>query len=60
MNKKPKQKNAKNKKFLSKWMMLGIGVAAVVVSIIVYLGIHSLVPVNGNSPVFAAPANTFV
>jgi plastocyanin len=60
MNKKPKQKNAKSKKFLSKWMMLGIGVAAVVVSIIVYLGIHSLVPVNGSSPVFAAPANTFV
>ena len=60
MNKKTKQKNAKSKKFLSKWMMLGIGVAAVIVSIIAYLGIHSLVPVNGNSPVFAAPTNTFV
>lgn len=60
MNKKTKQKNAKSKKFLSKWMILGIGVVAAVVSIIVYFGIHSLVPVNGNSPVFAAPTNTFV
>jgi len=44
----------------SKGMIIAIGVAAAVVSIIVYLGIHSLVPVNGNSPVFAAPTNTFI
>lgn len=37
----------------SKGMIIAIGVAAVVVLIIGYLGIHSLVPVNGNSPVFA-------
>ena len=36
----------------SKGMIIAIGVGQAVVSIIVYLGIHSLVPVNGNSPVF--------
>jgi plastocyanin len=60
MNKRTKQKNARSKMIFSKGMIIAIGVAAAVVSIIVYLGIHSLVPVNGNSPVFAAPTNTFI
>jgi plastocyanin len=60
MNKRTKQKNARGKMIFSKGMIIAIGVAAAVISIIVYLGIHSLVPVNGNSPVFAAPTNTFI
>ena len=61
MNKKSKLRSDKSKKkFPSKGMIIGIGAAAAVISIVAYLGIHSLVPVNGNSPVFAAPTNTFV
>lgn len=60
MNKKTRQKNAKGKAFISKGMIIGIAVAAVVVSLTVYLWVNSLVPVNGNSPVFAAPTNTFI
>src|SRR5918911_2278063 len=60
MNKKTRQKNAKGKAFVSKGMIIGIGAAAVIISVIVYFGVHSLTPVNGNSPVFAAPTNTFI
>ena len=60
MNKKTRQKSAKGKAFISKGMIIGIGAAAVIISIVVYFGVHSLVPVNGNSPVFAAPTNTFM
>src|ERR671926_939958 len=60
MNKKTRQKSAKGKAFISKGMIIGIGAAAVIISVIVYFGVHSLVPVNGNSPVFAAPTNTFI
>jgi plastocyanin len=60
MNKRTKQKNAKNKVIFSKGMIITIGVAVAIVSVIVYFGIRSLIPVNGNSPIFAAPTNTFI
>jgi plastocyanin len=60
MNKKTRQKNVKGKAFLSKGMIIGIAAAVAVVSLAVYFLGNSLVPVNGNSPVFAAPTNTFI
>jgi plastocyanin len=60
MNKRTKQKNAKAKVFAAKGLIIIIGVGIAIVAIVAYFGIHSLTPVNGNSPVFAAPTNTFV
>jgi plastocyanin len=64
MPKKAKrQQNVKNSKFtFSKYkyaIMIFVGIAIVVV-IAVYFGIHSLIPVNGNTPAFAPPINTFM
>lgn len=33
---------------------------AVIVSIAAFFGVHSLIPVNGNVPVFSPPVNTFM
>ena len=60
MNKKTRQKNVKDRAFISKGMIVGIGAAAVIISVVVYFWVNSLIPVNGNSPVFAAPTNTFM
>src|SRR5918912_586796 len=60
MNKKTRQKNVKGRAFISKGMIIGIGAAAVIISVVIYFWVNSLVPVNGNSPVFAAPTNTFI
>jgi plastocyanin len=60
MNKKTKQKDVRSKMIFSKGMIIMIAAAVVIVSIIVYFGMRSLTPVNGNSPVFAAPTNTFI
>ena len=60
MNKKTRQKNVKGRAFISKGMIVGIGAAAVIISVVVYFWVNSLIPVNGNSPVFAAPTNTFM
>ena len=60
MNKKTRQKNVKGRAFVSKGMIIGIGAAAVIIYVVVYFWINSLIPVNGNSPVFAAPTNTFM
>ena len=62
MTKKQKrQQNSKTKdKRISKYTVILIVAVGVVVSFIIYFGIMSLVPINGNSPVFAAPTNTFV
>jgi plastocyanin len=62
MTKKQKrQQNAKTRdKRISKYTVILIVSLGVIISLIVYFGIMSLVPVNGKSPVFAAPTNTFV
>ena len=60
MNKKTRQKNVKGRAFISKGMIIGVSAAAVIIFVVVFFWINSLVPVNGNSPVFAAPTNTFM
>jgi len=64
MPKKAKrQQNVKNSKFTFsqyKHAILIFVSIAVVVVIAGYFGIHSLIPVNGNTPAFAPPINTFM
>ena len=44
----------------SKEVIIGIVIAAAVISIIAYFGINSLIPVNGKSPVLSPPRNSFI
>jgi plastocyanin len=54
-------KNNNNNKFVfSKNALITISIIGVLVSIIGYFGIKSMIPVNGNSPVFEAPKNNFL
>jgi heme/copper-type cytochrome/quinol oxidase subunit 2 len=59
---KQKNKNFKSNKknIFSKEVIIGIVIAAAVISIIAYIGINSLIPVNGRSPVFSPPRNSFI
>ena len=44
----------------SKGLIITVSAAAGIVSLLGYAGIHSLIPVNGTVPVFAAPRNSFI
>jgi hypothetical protein len=57
---KKQRQNIKSRKFFCRNVIIGLGVAVAAVSIITYFGINSLIPVNGSSPVFAAPRNNFI
>ena len=59
--KKQYAKNDGRDKFIfTKNTIIVISIIAVFVCTIAYFGIKSLIPVNGNSPVFGAPKNNFV
>ena len=61
MGKKQKRKQQDIKhRGLSKSGYMIIGGIAVIVALGAYFGVRTLVPVNGTSPVFAAPTNTFI
>ncbi|HYY66596.1 MAG TPA: cupredoxin domain-containing protein [Nitrososphaeraceae archaeon] len=60
MTKRAKQRKVQNKKFPKGKMIIGLGAAAAIISIIAYFGINSLIPVNGTTPIFAPPRNTFI
>lgn len=54
---KIKQKNkAPNKKNT----VFGIGIVVVIVAVIGYFAINSMIPVNADYPVFAAPTNVYI
>jgi hypothetical protein len=44
----------------SKGLIITVSAAVGIVSLLGYAGIHSLIPVNGTVPVFAAPRNSFI
>jgi len=44
----------------SKGLIITVLAAVGIVSLLGYAGIHSLIPVNGTVPVFAAPRNSFI
>jgi hypothetical protein len=51
---------ARSSRVSKKWLAIGIGIAALVVTLGVFFGIRSLIPVNGDSPTFLPPENIFV
>lgn len=58
-----RQQNLKNGKFAFskyKYTIAIFGGIAAIVSVAVYFGIHSLIPVNSNVPAFSPPINTFM
>ena len=57
--KQKRQQNTRRKKS-SKYTILIISAVIAIISLVIYFGIMSLVPVNSNSPVFTAPTNTFI
>ena len=52
--------NKNNKFVFSRNTIIVIAVLVVIISIVCYFAIRSMIPVNGNSPVFGAPKNNFV
>jgi hypothetical protein len=50
----------KDKSVYTKNTIIVISIIAVLVSTIAYFAIRSMIPVNGNSPVFGAPKNNFI
>jgi plastocyanin len=52
--------NSEDKFLFTKNTIIVIGIIVSLVSVVAYFGIKSMVPVNGNSPVFGAPKNNFV
>jgi hypothetical protein len=52
--------NSEDKFLFTKNTIIVIGIIVSLVSVITYFGIKSMIPVNGNSPVFGAPKNNFV
>jgi plastocyanin len=52
--------NGKDKFVYTKNTIIVISIIAVLVSTIAYFAIRSMIPVNGNSPVFGAPKNNFI
>jgi hypothetical protein len=52
--------NINNKFVFSRNTIIVIAVLVVIISIVCYFAIRSMIPVNGNSPVFGAPKNNFV
>src|SRR5687768_7313720 len=52
--------NINNKFIFSRNTIIVIAVLVVIISIVCYFAIRSMIPVNGNSPVFGAPKNNFV
>ena len=59
-NRQHAKNNSEDKFLFTKNTIIVIGIIVSVVSVIAYFGIKSMVPVNGNSPVFGAPKNNFV
>jgi hypothetical protein len=57
---KRKTQYARNYKVSKKWLAIGIGIAAVVITLGILFGIRSLIPVNGDAPVLSAPENIFI
>ena len=54
-------KNSGKDKFIfTKNTIIVISIIAALVSAIAYFGVKSMIPVNGNAPVFGAPKNNFV
>ena len=65
MNKKRRSynRNTNTRKFkfkFSKGVITTVLAAAGILTLLGYAGIHSLIPVNGTVPVFAAPRNSFI
>ncbi len=65
MNKKKKSYNRnvntrRSRSRFSKGLIVGVSAAVAILSLLVYAGIQSLIPVNGTVPVFAAPRNSFI
>ena len=54
-----KQKKKVQSKF-SKNKIIGIGAIVAIVAITAHFGVSSMIPVNGNVPIFAAPGNTYI
>jgi plastocyanin len=52
--------SSKNKFIFTKNTIIAIGIIVALVSAIAYFGIKSMIPVNGNVPVFGAPKNNFI
>jgi hypothetical protein len=53
--------NTRRSRFkFSKGLIITVLAAAGILSLLGYAGIHSLIPVNGTVPVFAAPRNSFI
>jgi plastocyanin len=52
--------NGREKFIFTKNTIIVISIIIALVSAIAYFGIKSMIPVNGNSPVFGAPKNNFV
>lgn len=53
--------NARKSKFrVSKSLIIGVPAAAIIISLVVYAGVQSMIPVNGTVPIFAAPRNNFI
>jgi plastocyanin len=52
--------NNKNKFVFTKNTIIVISIIAALVSTIGYFAIKSMIPVNGNSPIFGAPKNNFL
>ena len=52
--------NINNKFVFSRNTIIVIAILVVIISIVCYFAIRSMIPVNGNSPVFGAPKNNFV
>ena len=51
---------ARSSRISKKWLAIGIGIAALVVTLGVFFGTRSLIPVNGDSPVLLPPENIFI
>lgn len=54
------QKNNNKNKFFTRGTIIGIAVIAAAVSIGVYFGLGTMIPVNGTTPVFEPPTNIYI
>jgi hypothetical protein len=58
-----RQQNVKNNKLVFskyKYALMIFGGVAIIVGLAAYFGMRSLIPVNGNAPIFAPAINTFL
>ncbi|MEX1151312.1 MAG: chemotaxis protein [Nitrosopumilaceae archaeon] len=56
----PKKQKKKVQSKFSKNKIIGIGAIVAIVAITAHFGISSMIPVNSNVPIFAAPGNTYI